>query len=179
MILVATGANDVPVSAPAGWNLAGTRASTAMVTSVWSRIATSADPGQKVTVSFGSAYRKGNLQLLAYSGASASTPVEAFASTSSVTTALSATTPSAPVAVPGSWELAGWAAKSAAVTSWTTAAGQVVRDASYGPDTGTRIDMIITDIGTTVPVGSAGGTTASTDQPAADTTWTLVLAPGS
>jgi PKD repeat protein len=178
MLLVATGMNNVPVTAPAGWNLVGTNASRAMVTSVWSRVATSGDAGQRVTVGFGSSYDKGNVELIDYSGTSTSSPVEAFASTSSVINSLTATTPTATVTDPGSWVVSGWAAKSAAVTSWTTPAGQILRNANYGPTSGARIDQIVTDGGGPAPLGSVGGITASTDQPSADASWTLILAPG-
>ena len=178
LILTATGVNNIPVTGPAGWALVGTRATSAMVPSGWSRVAPSADAGQPVTVSFGSSYRKGNVQLFAYAGTSATSPVEAFASAASTVASTSAATPVVPVTTAGSWVLSGWAAKSAAVTSWATPQGQVLRDADYGPPSGARVDLLATDSGATVPVGQAGGVIASTDQPSYDTTWTLVLAPG-
>lgn len=179
LVLIATGANSGSISAPAGWTLVGTEASNgAMVTSVWSRVATASDAGSQVMVTFAATYRRGDVQLLAYSGTSASSPVLALATHADHVTTSSATTPTVSVATAGSWVVSGWEVKSSTVTAWTTTpAGQVVRNVDLGSGTG-RIDMLATDFGTPVPIGTAGGLVVSTDQPfTADTTLTLILAP--
>jgi PKD repeat protein len=180
LILIATGALNQPISAPAGWTLvASNNGNGVMVTSVWSRVATAADAGSTVTVTFSTVNRRGGVQLLAYSGTSTTSPVLAFASNASHVTTATATTPTVPVTTDGSWVLSGWQTKSSTVTSMTAPAGQAVRDTVLGPGLG-RIDMLATDYGGPVATGTTGGLTASTDQPfAADTTLTLVLAPSS
>ena len=178
LILVATGATNSPISAPAGWTLVGTNSGNAvMVTSVWSRVATAADAGSAVTVNFGTTFRRGGVQLLAYSGTSATTPVLAFATHSDHLTTSTATTPTISVASSGCWVLSGWETKSSTVTAWTAPAGQVIRNTDLGSGSG-RTDMLATDPGAAAATGTAGGLVASTDQAfSADTTFTLVLTP--
>ena len=179
LVLIATGANSGSISAPAGWTLVGTESSNGvMVTSVWSRVATAADAGSQVKVTFSTTYRRGDVQLLAYSGTSATSPVLALATHADHVTTSSATTPTVAVTTAGSWVVSGWEVKSSTVTAWAaTPAGQVVRNADLGSGTG-RIDMLATDFGAPVATGTVGGLVASADQAfSADTTLTLVLAP--
>jgi phosphatidylinositol-3-phosphatase len=179
MVLIATGAGTGAITAPAGWQPVGSESSNgSMVTSIWSRVATSSDAGTSETLTFGTTYRKGAVELLAYSGTSTSAPVAAFATHGDHVTTTTATTPPISVATPGSWVVSGWEVKSSTVTAWvTTPAGQVVRDAALGSGSG-RIDMLAIDSGAAVPVGTAGGLSATTDQAfTADNTLTLVLAP--
>jgi PKD repeat protein len=181
LILIASGALNQPISAPAGWALVGTNNSNGvMVTSVWSRVATAADAGSTVTVTFSTTYRKGGVHLLAYSGTSTTAPVQVFATNAGHVTTTKATTPTVSVTNGGSWVVSGWETKSSTVTSMTAPAGQVVRDTVLGSGTG-RLDMLATDYGGPVKAaGTAGGLTVSTDQAfTADTTLTLVLAPAS
>jgi PKD repeat protein len=178
LVLIATGANSGSISAPAGWTLVGTESSNGvMVTSVWSRVATAADAGSQVQVTFSTTYRRGGVQLLAYSGTSATSPVLALATHADHVTTSSATTPTISVTTAGSWVVSGWEVKSSTVTAWTaTPAGQVVRNADLGSGSG-RLDMLATDFGAPVATGTAGGLVASTDQAfSADTTLTLILA---
>jgi hypothetical protein len=151
-----------------------------MVTSVWSRVATAADAGSTVTVTFSTTFRKGGVHLLAYSGTSTTAPVQVFATNASHVTTTKATTPTVSVTNGGSWVVSGWETKSSTVTSMTAPAGQVVRDTVLGSGTG-RLDMLATDYGAPIAAaGTAGGLTVSTDQAfTADTTLTLVLAPAS
>jgi PKD domain/Phosphoesterase family len=178
MLLLATDVSGTqPLTGPPGWAPVSSNAGTAISTGAWSRVATAADAGQPVTVGFGGTY-KGGLQLLAYSGTSATAPVLTFASTVTHTTTSSATTPSVNITGSGNWVVSYWAAKSSAVNAWTLPGGEVSRSTSYGTGGG-RIDAIAGDAGAPAPAGSAGGLTATTDQPfSAGTTWTIVLAPG-
>lgn len=180
LVLIATGATNSPITAPAGWTQVGTQSSNGvMYTSVWSRVAATSDPGSTITVNFGTVARKGGVQLLAYSGTAASSPVAAIATHSDHVTTSTATTPVVTVTKAGSWVVSDWATKSSAVTAWTvTPAGQVVRSTVLGSGGG-RIDLLATDGGGPAGTGTAGGLAASTDQAfTADTTITLVLAPG-
>ena len=151
LVLIATGATNSPISAPAGWTLVGTNSSNGvMVTSVWSRVATAADAGSAVTVNFGTTFRLGGVQLLAYSGTSPSSPVLAFASKADHVTTSTATTPAVSVTSAGCWVLSGWETKSSTVTAWTAPSGQVVRNADLGSGSG-RTDLLATDAGAWSP----------------------------
>ncbi len=98
LVLIATGATNSPISAPAGWTLVGTNSGNGvMVTSVWSRVATAGDAGSAVTVNFSTTFRRAGVQLLAYSGTSPTSPVLAFASHFDHLTTSTATTPTVSV----------------------------------------------------------------------------------
>ncbi|MGN6793785.1 MAG: outer membrane protein assembly factor BamB family protein [Streptosporangiaceae bacterium] len=181
LVLIATGSGTAPITAPAGWTLLGTESGNGvMVTSIWTRVAAAGDPGSKVTLTFSTTYRHGDVELLAYSGTSTASPVSAFATHWDHVSTATATTPTLSVSASGSWVVSGWQTKSSTVTAWTTTpSGQLVRDEVRGSGTG-RLDMLATDYGAPVPAGTAGGLSASTDQAfSADTTLTLVLAPAS
>jgi hypothetical protein len=140
-------------------------------------VATQTDAGQKVTVGFASV-GKGSVQLLAYDGTDPAGFIAADARTATSGSRLSATTPTVTVSRSDSWLVSYWAAKSSAITGWTTPAGQVVRSTAYGTGGG-RITSVATDFGGPVPAGTAGGLTSSTDQPqTAGTNWSIVLTPG-
>lgn len=67
-----------------------------------------------------------------------------------------------------------WTAKSSAVTSWTAAAGQLVRSVANGSGGG-HVNSLATD-GGSASAGSAGGLSATTDSAgSAFTAWTIVL----
>jgi PKD repeat protein len=178
LVLIASGANSGSLSAPAGWTLVGSESSNGvMVTSIWSRVATATDAGSNVTVTFSTTYRRGDVQVIAYSGTSTTSPVLAFATHADHLTTSTAKTPTVSVTATGCWLVSGWETKSSTVTSMTAPSGQAVRNTDLGSGTG-RIDMLATDYGAPVPAGTAGGLVASTDQAfSADTTLSLVLAP--
>ena len=178
LVLVASGAGSQSITAPAGWALACTKSSSPMVTSVWDRVATANDAGGPVTLAFSTSNRKGDAVLLAYRGTAASAPVSACAAAGASGTASSATTPQITVGQAGSWVISAWSAKSSTVTKWTGPAGVSVRDGFNGLGSG-RITMLAADSGGPVATGTAGGLTASTDQPfSAETAVTALLAPG-
>src|SRR5215472_5298253 len=181
LVLIATGTGTAAVTAPAGWTLLGSESGNGvMVTSIWTRVAAPGDSGSKVTLTFGTVNRHGDVELLAYSGTSTSSPVSAFATHADHVTTTTAKTPTISVSTAGNWVVSGWQTKSSTVTAWaTTPSGQIVRDETLGTGSG-RLDMLATDYGSSVPVGTAGGLSASTDLAfSADTTLTLVLAPSS
>jgi PKD repeat protein len=176
LLLLATDASASPITGPAGWTLVGTGASTAMTTTVWSRVAAPGDSSLPVTVGFGGTF-KDAVQLVAYHGTSATGPVASVASTTTHITSTTATTPGGTVALGSSWVLSYWSVKSSAVTAWTTPAGQTARSTAYGTGGG-RISALLADTGGPVPAGPATGVAATADQPfGASTVWTIVLAP--
>jgi PKD repeat protein len=177
MLLFAASNAAVSLTAPAGWTQVDTIAGATSTTTVWSKVATSADAGSSVTVNFGNVVH-GNVQLLSYSGTNGVSPVAASGKLSTTTSGSSETTPVVSVPGSGDWAISYWTAKSSVVTAWTAAGGQTVRSADNGSGSG-RINSLVTDTGGSVS-GSAGGVTATTDQPfSVATAWTIILAPGS
>jgi PKD repeat protein len=177
MLLFAASNAATSLTPPAGWTQVDTIAGSTTTTTVWSRVATAADPGSSVTVNFGGLVH-GNLQLLSYSGTDGVTPVVASGK-SSGSSSSSVTTPTVTAPASGDWAVSYWTAKSSAVTSWTAPAGQTVRSADNGSGSG-RINSLLTDAGGPVSAGPVSGVTATTDQPAsAWTAWTIILSPAS
>jgi PKD repeat protein len=175
LVLVATGATGGPLTAPAGWTQIGTSsAGTAVTTTAWSRVATATDAGTNVSVGFG-AIVHGTVQLLAYSGTNATTPVVASPSKATQITGTSYATPTTNVPANGDVVISVWSAKSSAVTGWTTPAGQTVRSVANGSGGG-RVNSVATDA--VANAGPAGGLTATTTGSAgAFAAWTIVLGP--
>jgi hypothetical protein len=175
LVLVATGATGGPLTAPAGWTLIGTSsAGTAVTTTAWSKVATSTDHGTNVSVGF-PAIVHGTVQLLAYSGTNATTPVAASPSRATQMTGTAYATPTTNVPANGDVVISVWSAKSSAVTGWTTPAGQTVRSVANGSGGG-RVNSVATDA--VANAGPAGGLTATTTGSAgAFAAWTIVLGP--
>lgn len=175
MLLVATGGHGASLTGPGGWTLVSNVNNSSITTTLWSRVATAADAGQQVTVGFGDIH-KGSVQLLAYSGTSTAAPVATVARTATSGSTSSPTTPTVTVAADSSWLVSYWAAKSTAITSMTPPGGELVRSTAYGTGGG-RITSVASDKGSAVPAGTAGGLTATTNQPeTAGTNWSIVLA---
>jgi PKD repeat protein len=176
LLLFATGATAGPLTAPAGWTLVrSSPASTSVTTSVWQRVATATDAGKTVSVGFGAVVH-GTVQLVAYSGTNATTPVLSSAVVAGTGTA-SVKTPTLTDATSGTWVVSYWTTKSSTVNTWTTPAGQTSRNLDNGSGSG-RINSAIADSGASVAQGTVGGLTATTDQtPGATGGWTLILQP--
>lgn len=169
--------SPTPPTGVTGWAVVGTQVNGPMSTVVYQKSAAAGDAGRTVTINLGTA-GKADLQLLAYTGTRAGTPVAAFAAAADTTTKTSHTTPTVDVATAGSWVVSYWADRSStASTDWTAPAGQTVRLESIGAGGG-RIDSLSTDAGDQVPTGPYGGLTATTDTAGGRATmWTIVLAP--
>ena len=180
LLLVATGVGAGPLTAPAGWTQVGTSSAvsgttTALTTTVWQRVASATDVGSAVTVTFPAAVH-GTVQLLAYSGTNATSPIVAAAGKASITTASAYTTPTVTVPANGDVVVSIWAGKSSAITAWTAPAGQTVQSVDNGSGSG-RINSIAAD-GGIASAGPAGAITATTDQNgSAFGAWTIVLGP--
>ncbi len=177
LLLVATGAAGGAMTAPAGWSQVGTVSPTnpTIVSTLWERVATSADAGSTVTVTFPAAYH-GTVQLLAYSGTNATQPIATYASKAQASPATSFTTPTATVPADGDVVVSVWSTKSSTVNAWTAPGGQTVRSTAYGSGAG-RINSIATD-GGIASAGPAGGLSASTDASGSSfAAWTIVLTP--
>jgi PKD repeat protein len=178
MLLFAAANAATSVTAPAGWTQVGTIAGATSTTTVWSKVATSADLSSSVTVNFGGVVH-GNVQIASYSGTAGVNPVAASGKLATTTSSSSEATPVVTAPGSGDWAVSYWTAKSSVVTAWTAPGSQTVRSADNGTGSG-RINSLVTDSGGPVPAGPAGGVTATTDQPAsASTAWTIILAPAS
>ncbi len=179
MLLFATSNSNNAVSAdPAGWTFLGERTagSPDLRTRLYDKVATGADAGSTVTVTY-AASNKVDLQVAAYTGVDPAAPVPAFASAAESTSRTGHTTPGASVAVNGSWVVSYWADKSAATTTWTVPGTLTSRGLSAGTGSG-HLTSALADTATGVAPGASAGTTATADSASAKATmWTVVLAP--
>jgi PKD repeat protein len=177
MLLFASVANAVPITAPSGWTLVGQTPGslTTITTAIYRKVATSSDAGSTVTVGFTGTPHE-TVQLVAYSGTSTSNPV-LTSSSNSVAGGTSLTSPTVSIGAGGTWVVSYWTAKSSAVNSWTVPGSQTTRNSDNGSGSG-RVNSVIADSGAAVSAGSHGGITATTDGAigGADS-WTIVLTP--
>ncbi len=176
LVLVLSTNSDATGTAPTGFILEGSQTSAGNITTqVWSRPAVAGDAGSMLTVPL-SKQAKVTLQLVAYSGTSATDPVAS--ATGAVDIGGTAHTTPTATAAQGSWVLSVWSDKQSVARSWTApATGVVERSNLAGLGTG-DMATLIADGGAPVPTGSVGGHTATV--PAASnraTVFTVVLAP--
>jgi PKD repeat protein len=164
------------VTPPAGWQQVGTQTVGTAVSTIWQRVAVAGDAGHTVSVGL-SDYAKVNLRVLAYRGTNATAPVAVATKTGEPATTTSHTSPTATVAAAGSWVVTYWSDKSSATLAWTAPNGVTSRGVSIGSGSG-RVTSLTADSGGTVPTGTYGGLTATTDAASRALTWTIVLAPG-
>jgi myo-inositol-hexaphosphate 3-phosphohydrolase len=159
-----------------GWQPLDTLAMSGATTRVWRKVAGPTDAGSTLRISL-SGGSKGNLMLVAYRGTSGVDPIAAFSRTIDVAGRSSHTTPIASVALPGSWVVSYWTHKDSSTTALAPPADVVVR--ASGTQTGSgKVTGLLVDSGTSVPVGSYGGLTATAAATATNATmWTIVLAP--
>jgi len=179
MLLIATGAAPGAITAPAGWAAVGSVTTAQLTSTVWQRVATTADPNSVVSVQFAGTY-KGTLVLTAYAGTAPSGPVDGTLAASWVTSQSGAavSTPGlSGLANSGDWVVSYWAAKSSTVGALTPPAGVTQRAAVADPGLG-RVTAVVADSAAAVPAGSAPGLVASADNPASGGVgWSLALAP--
>ncbi|MCW2636004.1 MAG: domain containing protein [Blastococcus sp.] len=176
LLLVLSTSSDAVGTAPAGFTSEGRQASgTTMTTELWSRTATAADAGSTLTVPL-SKQTKATVQLLAYSGVSATDPVASVAGATDAT-GTSHTTPVATAAA-GSWVVSVWSDKQAAARAWTLQGdAATVRTSLDGIGTG-DLATLVADSGAGVPAGSVGGLTATVPTSSSRATvFTVVLTP--
>jgi PKD repeat protein len=163
------------VTPPAGWQQIGTQTNGTAVSTVWQRVATSGDAGATVSVGV-SDFAKANLRVLAYTGTSQTAPVASATKTADPANSTSHTSPTATVSSAGAWVVTYWSDKSSVTNTWTAPSGVTNRGLSIGSGGG-RVTSLVADSGGTVPTGTYGGLTATTDASSRALTWTIVLAP--
>jgi PKD repeat protein len=163
------------ITPPAGWQQVATQTNGIAVSTVWQRVATSGDAGTSVSVGV-SDYAKVNLRVLAYRGTSATSPVASATKAADPANTTSHTSPTATVSSAGAWVVTYWSDKSSSTTAWTVPSGVTTRGVSIGTLAG-RVTSAVADSGGTVPTGTYGGLTATTDAASRALMWTIVLAP--
>ena len=174
VLVVSVGSSGRTATAPAGWDLEGDRTAGSMRSFVWSRTATAADAGSRLTVTL-SGWAKSSVQLAAYRGvATGDLGVASSVYTSSGTTRR---TPGV-VAAEGDWVTSWWSGKSGAATTWTPPASLTSRSVTANSGSG-RIVSRLADSGGPVP-GGADGDHAATSNAATGSTvaWSIVLPAG-
>ena len=186
LLLFVSNGDSLTPTAPAAWNLVGTRTDANLRSDVFVRSATAADAGSTIEVvlrdSAGAIKSANNtLTLAAYSGVG-SPPVIAYAGVGELSSsgAFSHTTPAVAVSASGSMVLSYWADRTSRGTSftthWTPPPGQQMRSDAYNTASGGRVTSLLTDDGAVSPLGSRPGVTATADGLAKKATlWTIVL----
>jgi arylsulfatase A-like enzyme/PKD repeat protein len=174
LLVVSANRTDATLTVPAGWTRLQQVTDGTLQSVLWWRVATATDPGSAVTVT-ASVTTKTDVQLLAYSGAAAS-PVAAYATGTEPATTAAHKTPTVSVAAPGSWVVQYWADKTGTATGWTAPATATRRLQSVGAGGG-HVTSLSVDSGGPVPVGTAGGRTATSSVAGnMAVMWTVVLA---
>jgi len=178
MLLFASAANTTPITAPSGWTLVGQTSSslTSITTAVYRKVATSTDAGSTVSVGFSGTPHE-TVQLVAYSGTNTGNPVLTSGVTGTSTSGTTITSPTVSVGAGGTWAVTYYSAKSSTVTTWTLPSGVTSRDVDNGSGSG-RVNSVVGDSDGTVPAGSVGGLTGTTDASygGADS-FTIILTP--
>ena len=176
MVLALTAAaNPLTVPELSGWTQLGVQTTSGATSVVWYRIAQIGDAGTSVTVPLGTTM-KADLRLLAYAGTSVVTPIAGFARTAESTAVTAHAAPAVDVSGTGRWVVTLWSDKSSSTTAWTAPGGVSVRGTGLGTGGG-RITTLAVDTGGTVPPGTYGPLTASTDAASRAIAWSLILNP--
>jgi PKD repeat protein len=175
MVLVVTSANSaVTATAPAGWTQIGQTTAGSTVSTVWQRVAVGGDAGSSVKVTF-SALAKSTVSLLAYSGTSTTTPVQALQGAGETVSRAGHTTPSLPVSDNRTWALSYWADNTSATTAWNLPSDVSSRSTVCGTGGG-HICTAVADSNGPVGASSYGGLTATADSATAKAVmWTVLL----
>lgn len=174
MVMFLSLASTAAITDPAGWQPLGTTDGGALRTRAWYKVAAAADAGATVNVSVDGSI-KGNLTIAAYRGADSAAPV--FLAAAAPGTTAVRTTPTAPVAVVGSWALSYWAHRDSAATTITPSGD--VQSRALGVQTGGgRVTTLLADSGAGVAAGTYGGITGTVDAASAHgVAWTVILIP--
>ncbi|MGH3471278.1 MAG: PKD domain-containing protein [Nocardioidaceae bacterium] len=154
--------SSVTVNPPAGWTQQATENTSGAAMTIYSRVATSGDPGSMVKLTTSGAVR-GDLELTAYRGTASTNPVDSAAIAGETVRTASHTTPTAVTSQPGSLVVSMWTDKTTDTTTWSAPSGQQVRYLFAGTGAG-HMSALVTDGGAQVAGGSSvGGLTAIAD----------------
>jgi PKD repeat protein len=157
-----------------GWTKLDSAVAGSMSTTAWTKVAAAGDVGAAVHVPI-SATAKYTITVAAYSGTDPGALPFARA-TDAIHGETARSTPDV-VAPAGGWVVSYWADKSSATTAWTPSASVTSRSAACDADAG-RVCSNLADSGASVPAGTYGDITATTNAPSDQATmWSFVLAP--
>lgn len=178
LLSFSSSASSDPLTGPGpAWTLLGTLTDGSLQTTHWQRVATSADPGSTVRLSYPSGIRKGALSLAVYRGTRTTVPFASAVGAVEPGTSAAHTTPVVTVPDGGAWRVSYWADRNSLAAGWTAPAGEVIRVHSAGTGGG-RIGVLLTDPGSAVPAGATGGLTATSASASHKATaWTILLLP--
>ncbi len=179
LMFVAQGVAD-PVLVPAGWVSAGQVRTNQHVTTVWRKTATAADAGSSVDLPGTGGYSKAAITVAAYRGVDPDRPVAEISG--SAETGPAATEHSAPAIANdqnNAWMVNFWSDKDDTISGWTAPSTETQRAVALGDGSG-RVNSLLTDSGSTVPIGETAQMTARADQGSVTATmWTIILRPQS
>ena len=144
------------IATPVGWTQVTTQNSTPLQAAVFTKTATTNDPGSTVTATVTSA---GPLaaELVDYTGLTATPPVTAGSADSSTASHVA---PAVTVATAGSWVVSFWSDKSSSTTAWTPPSTATLRDQVYGTGGG-RVTALIADSNAAMAPGTYPTQTAT------------------
>ena len=173
------------ITDPAGLTTMGTADNASgpieMRSRLWRKTAGAGDPGSTITVTLDSKVH-GALELVAYSGVHATTPIDQFASSTAATNGTTATSPN--VTTTGNGELIITTAfdranpGTAATSAWTAPTGDTLRSSSYGTGTDGRVSGMTSDDGVGHNAGTYGSKVATANVTSfLRTAWTVALIP--
>ena len=193
VLFVSANSTGAPTAPTGGWTAVGSKALSGMESFVYEKVATTADLGSTVSVTFGPSV-KSDLQLTVYRGVAAAGVRTVAVKADGVTT--SHTTPGlsaedafglswaeldryhvtgAAALVAGDWVISYWAEKSSDTTAWKAPTGQKDLSAGYGAGAG-EMCTLLSNYGAPA-ASSAPGLTATTNGSGGQATdWTLALA---
>ena len=161
---------------PTGWSLVGSQSAREMSSFVYVRTVpegVSAPEGFRWGTS---AQMKIDINIVAYRGGDATSPVTAAASVAESDTVASHVTPTVSAGEGSQQMLSFWAEKTSGATSWTLAPGLFPRSASYGSGSG-RVNSLVADLGDARPLAGAVGAAIATSDLASRKAvmWTVLL----
>lgn len=160
---------------PAGWQLVEQHEAGSLTTTLYQRVAEEGDAGAAVTVS-SPVYQKINMELLAYGGTDAGSPIASHQVLTEAKFITEHTSPLRSVAEAGSWAVTHFVDKSSSTTAWSPPDGTAVRSISVTGGGG-RITSATVDSGGSVGM-TYGALVAQTDQPSSSSAaWTVILRP--
>ena len=145
---------------PTGWTLVETQNGSGVVGRAWTRTATAADLGSRVTVT-SSSYAKSDLTVAAYRGVDAGAPITASAARTDNSSGAAHASPTVTAPDSNGWLVTYWADKANDTTGWAAPAGQQVREAPTTSTGSGHVTPLLVDSNGPVAAGTAGGLTAT------------------
>jgi hypothetical protein len=159
-------------SSPAGWTEVGRNTHGTQTTIVYDRVATAADAGSAVQVTY-SLQSKATLTLATYSGTDTTNPVQTVNSATAGATA-SETAPALSGLSDGTVVVSFWADRSSATTSLTPPATVTQRAQQFGAGSAT-VNALLADSGAPVSGAYAAQTATTNDASPDSSSWSVAL----